>query len=541
MNKTTFLAAVFSLMLAKSVQAQLKDAQVNLFAIPTLSTSFVRMPSRNASQEIDAVYYNPAGILGLKNGFHLNVNNQFQWVSSNLEVSKNKELQNQPTTNYPFSVKNYIFPIFHGAYIKNQKYAFSFMVTPAVGGGGASAISNLPFGEFPIADLTAISRDVIKELVDKPFGTQYSDIDYSYDFSFKGLSFSPAAQANFGFKINKYLAGSVGARMIYYIVNAGGGLSNLRFNNETLGISKSPKDYIQDMGREVPQINEEITDVIGELLGAFPLELEIEATQSGFGVTPIVGLNFNYNDRWNVGLKYEHRTYINLITKVPDPEKNGGGVYVDGKEQRADFPGMFTSGITFKPNERLIFAVGNRLFFNKRANLNGREDFLISNYKEFDAAFEYEMLPRLRISAGATYRTVRMENEYYTSIDYFLPAVTFAGGIKSTISQRIEVEAGLLFTKYLTRNYVQNVGIFGGLLPAVGIELPDFIDEAFNRRFDYEMSGLVYYASVGVNFWMGSIEENKKGREARVAQVKEDRASNQFIRQHRREYRKLRE
>jgi len=34
------------------------------------------------------------------------------------------------------------------------------MVTPAVGGGGASAISNLPFGEFPIADLTGISRPV---------------------------------------------------------------------------------------------------------------------------------------------------------------------------------------------------------------------------------------------------------------------------------------------------------------------------------------------------------------------------------------------
>jgi len=70
MNKKSLFAGFLILVFAINAKAQLKDAQVNLFAIPTLSTSFVRMPSRNASQEIDAVYYNPAGILGLKNGFH---------------------------------------------------------------------------------------------------------------------------------------------------------------------------------------------------------------------------------------------------------------------------------------------------------------------------------------------------------------------------------------------------------------------------------------------------------------------------------------
>ena len=81
----TLISAIFNF-----TYSQIKDAQVNLFAIPTLSTSFVRMSSRNASQEIDAVYYNPAGVMSLSNGFHLNVTNQFTWINQNLSVNKYK-------------------------------------------------------------------------------------------------------------------------------------------------------------------------------------------------------------------------------------------------------------------------------------------------------------------------------------------------------------------------------------------------------------------------------------------------------------------
>ncbi|HOU31478.1 MAG TPA: aromatic hydrocarbon degradation protein, partial [Bacteroidales bacterium] len=34
------------------------------------SAAWVRMPSRNASTSIDAVNYNPAGLMKLENGFH---------------------------------------------------------------------------------------------------------------------------------------------------------------------------------------------------------------------------------------------------------------------------------------------------------------------------------------------------------------------------------------------------------------------------------------------------------------------------------------
>jgi len=41
------------------------------------SASFIRMPARDASLGLDAVYYNPAGLVWLNDGFHLSLNNQY--------------------------------------------------------------------------------------------------------------------------------------------------------------------------------------------------------------------------------------------------------------------------------------------------------------------------------------------------------------------------------------------------------------------------------------------------------------------------------
>ncbi len=111
-------------------------------------------------------------------------------------------------------------------------------------------------------------------------------------------------------------------------------------------------------------------------------------------------------------------------------------------------------------------------------------------------------------------------------------------GFKADINKRMAVEAGFLFTKYITRDYVQDVEIFGGLAPLLlGEELPDVINDPLLRRIDFQMGGHVYYASVGVDFWMGSIEENKAAREERIHKIKNERQENQNKRQKRREIR----
>ena len=43
------------------------------------SIQYYRMLARNASTDVDAVFYNPAGLVKLADGFHLSIQNQSIW------------------------------------------------------------------------------------------------------------------------------------------------------------------------------------------------------------------------------------------------------------------------------------------------------------------------------------------------------------------------------------------------------------------------------------------------------------------------------
>ena len=519
--------------------AQDPNQQVNLFAIPTMSAAFIRNPSRAATTDVDAVFYNPAGLTQLKDGFSLSINNQFQWTEATMKAH-NKNINESPG-DYSYAPINYAFPTVFGAY-KRNRFAFSFGAYPAIGGGGATSIANLPSVEFPVADAAVLSRNIFA-LLEDAYGLEntYTNFVYDYDFNSRGVAFSPGFQVGFSFQINDYISIALAGRYVYYIVDQDGGLDNLRYINEDLGVELSVEDYFNYMDESEPTLEQALTleipgplpDIelpfsgsdllgVGELFGSLLGSTHVDVIQSSSGITPIIGMNINWHNRWNIGLKYEHKTYINLVTKITDG-KDGGGLYVEGKEVRADLPGFLSSGVSFKPNNKWTISAGNRLFFNKRADLNGREQYIKTLYKEFDVSLEYNVRPRITVSGGATYRSVQYEDEYYTDVDYYLPAWTFAAGFRTIISPRISFEAGFLTTLYTDKIFHKDYEVFGGQLAQFGLELPDALNDALNQNIKYEVDGKALVAAVGVNFWMGSIEQNRRDRTERVEQLKEKR------------------
>ena len=53
------------------------------------SASYVRMLARDASTSIDAVYYNPAGLTKLADGFHVSLSNQSIFQKKTIENTFN--------------------------------------------------------------------------------------------------------------------------------------------------------------------------------------------------------------------------------------------------------------------------------------------------------------------------------------------------------------------------------------------------------------------------------------------------------------------
>lgn len=136
------------------------------------SAIWARMPSRNASIKTDAVYYNPAGLMMMNNGFHLSLSNQTVFQKRTIESS-------YPYLNsgiYYGSVTAPLFPSVYAAY-KLDRIAFSAGFMPIGGGGGASYADGLPSLEMSQSDL-------VPSLAATPYGVT----GYRMDIDFKGTS-----------------------------------------------------------------------------------------------------------------------------------------------------------------------------------------------------------------------------------------------------------------------------------------------------------------------------------------------------------------
>ena len=291
-NVIIIVLAFFPLFL----DAQQLGYQINAFAMPTHGATYARMNARESSQEIDAVFFNPAGTTSLPNGFHLSFNNQSQFIRT--QIVTEYEGLNEKRTTYPWNVDNFLFPELFVAW-KRNKIAISGMITPAIGGGGATTFTSLPAGDLPIADLTNIAEILYGD-----------DIDYDYDFSFGGLAYLPSFYAGVAYQITPFLSASGGVRYSHYIFNASGHVKDLTL---------TPSD-----GTAFTEGEQDVADLLSSLI-----DVKINAQQRGFGVTPIVGLNYNYKNKFYLSGKFEYKTSMTLTTKVKEGE---GGSFIPGTD-----------------------------------------------------------------------------------------------------------------------------------------------------------------------------------------------------------------
>jgi long-chain fatty acid transport protein len=166
------------------------------------SAAWVRMPVRDASQTIDAVYYNPAGLFKLNDGFSFSINNQY--------ITQKQEVDNSYTgpdgitglnnSLYKGSVLAPVFPGVYAVYKKN-KIAVSFGFNPIGGGGGATFDKGLPSFELTPSDMWPTLR-------------AYGATGYRMETYFKGSSIFFGFQLGVSYKINDMISVFAGARYV---------------------------------------------------------------------------------------------------------------------------------------------------------------------------------------------------------------------------------------------------------------------------------------------------------------------------------------
>lgn len=393
------------------------------------SAAWVRMPSRHASTEIDAVYYNPAGLTKLEDGFHFSVSNQtiFQTKTVVNDYKGPGGLFGLNNSKYIGDVKA---PVFPGAYVayKKNRLAFSLGFNPVGGGGGATYATGLPSFELSASDLV-------------PSLSSQGATAYKLNAYLKGASVYFGLQGGISYKLNDNISVAVGLRYVMakntynghmtdielnmggtwtradavmngisaqltaitgipaalapVITGGGGGFTLAQLvgaGQMTVAEQTSINGALAYMG--VPPANiplMTVNQISGTITGATPTlqanaakyaatatllgDQNVDVTQTGSGISPIFSINLSPTENLNIAVKYEMRTRMDVTNKTKSDFMTGFtalGVpitmFPNGEKTASDMPALLTMGLEYRVVPSVKIALGLEYFFDKNAN-----------------------------------------------------------------------------------------------------------------------------------------------------------------------------
>lgn len=467
MNKTKFVFAI--LMIAYETTAFAGGILTNT----NQNSAFDRMMARDAAIGIDGVLSNPAGVAFMSDGSHLSLNSQIVFQSRTIEnnyplFSNNI---NEQSANRKYKGHSFVpaMPSFQYAYNKN---GYSFQAMFGVTGGGGKCTFDNGIGSFEkIVAETAAGVSQIGQLIDATNGSTFLSSDqmfgktgsYSYNSFMRGKQYYYSLSLGVAKRLNDNIAVYVGARGIYAQCNYYGYVKDIKVGNV-------PLYTILDKTKT------ESADI------------ELNCNQSGFGVTPIIGIDLKLG-KWNLAAKYEFKTRIRLKNESVNQTPSIGGLasnlleagipanvlqnenvasalsymktqfdtklteaigeYTDGQKNKGDLPALATFGAQYTPIEKLRLAAGFHYFFDKQASqYNNREDKLHRGTMEWNAGAEYDLSKKLTVSAGWQYTNYGLSESYMEDKSFVTSSHSVGGGFKHQISKKIALGISYFHTFY---------------------------------------------------------------------------------------------
>jgi long-chain fatty acid transport protein len=391
------------------------------------SAMFTRLQNRNASTDIDAVYFNPAGLTKLNDGLHVSLNNQT--ISQTKTVGNNYPFLNGTPVDYVGDVSAPFFPGVYVAY-KKGKLAFSAGFNPVGGGGGATYDKGLPSFEMPISDLKPMLT-----------GMGLTTTAYTADIFFEGTSVYFGYQANASYMINEMISVAAGVRLVSAKNTYNGHIKNIMINpifagNPTAAMISAPAFF---------------TAINQPTYAAMTADREVDVEQTGTGYTPILSLNVTPLSNLNLAVRYEFKTSLSLTTKVND--NKSGGIFTDGAKTLADMPAMLAIGVEYRPLAKLSLAGTFNTYFDKGVDYDGSDipphtPMIDKNFLEYGLGAEYGLTEKLRVSAGWVATSTGVNENYQNDQEFSTNTNSFGAGFGYRLSSMIDINVGGQYTFY---------------------------------------------------------------------------------------------
>lgn len=434
---------------------------------------FLRMLARDASTQIDAVYSNPAGLAFIDEGFHLSFNGQSAFQTRTITSTfapfagfggnAAKEFKGEASA-----------PFIPSLFVAYKKGDWTFSGSFALTGGGGKATFNQGLGSFE-------SQVAILPLLVSKAGIPANQ--YSLDSYIRGKQMIFGLQMGATYKIADYLSAFAGVRMNYVNNSYVGYLRNIRFNPQhpllnPKGDMISAHDFFSKLGDQYKDHAKNTADK------------ELNCDQTGWGVTPILGLDFKMG-KWNVGVKYEFNTHLNVENKT---SRDDTGLFKDGVNTPHDIPSLLTVGVSYEILPVLRASVGYHHFFDTHARMAdavnlatgekmGKQHFIKNGTNEYLAGIEWDVCKWAQVSGGMQRTKYGVEDSYQSDMSFAVSSYSYGVGAGFNLMRNMKLNVAYFWTKYDT--YTKEAANYNGT-KVPGKDVFDRTNKVFGIGIDYK-------------------------------------------------------
>lgn len=397
------------------------------------STLRYKTNNRNATESIDAAVYNPAGMVWLKDGFHIEVGNQ-------LGFGGKKVYDGYSGTTYDGNGGSAFDPTAIFVYKKNKLAAnFAFGASGASGGSMPDGSPMITMAGFGLASQLAggvnqalLGIDLPAEIVDPFTNSLYAPNYGSLEEGALDLGF----MANIAYKATDWLSLSVGARYLYRSDDYMRGSVALATNQQAINDfsdvlgTMMPPEMVDAVIGQVPVINDDAArvDVSYEnnnywkfsiAANIRPSEKLLIAQTLYFG--PSYTANININELYVSEPLPKDEIFAGF-------EEMLGMDLTDGAPDERSINPFYTLGVAYHVNDKL------RLETNFNATFKSGD--AVNEYS-YGLGGEYQISNAVNWGAGFKYAPVRQDINTMGDTDFKNDFMWIASGVDIKITERL--------------------------------------------------------------------------------------------------------
>ena len=500
--------ALAALLLAMATSTQAGGLLTNT----NQNIAFNRNFARVGAIGIDGVYFNPAGVAFLDQGFHLSLN--FQNVYQTRQITSAFSVPAFANTpyEYPFTLnggdktdgsKFYegkasvpILPSFQVAYNKD-KWSFQAGFGLTGGGGKASFNEGLPSFERQIAILPALINQQLPTFSTLLGQQETPATSYSMQSYMSGHQYNFGLQLGVAYKINENLSVFGGARFNYIYNKYEGNITNI-----SADVNGNNQNLYEYFGSKAKLLTEKAAALQAQAVAAktqadayqaqanaatdptAKAQLQAAADQYAAGAQQASAgaklvsagadkLNSSkelVKDRyvevsqrgWGITpiLGIDYRTgkwnfaaryeFTTKFNIENNTKRDDTQKYENGVNTPNDIPGILALGAQYEVLKNLRLMAGYNHYFDKDARMdNNKQRFLKHNTQEFLAGVEWDINPSVTVSAGGQRTLYGLgDGKYLTDLSFVTSSYSFGVGAKIKVAKNAHLNVAYFFTNY---------------------------------------------------------------------------------------------